>query len=141
MIRTTLEATSGPMPSPGISVIVCFIWAEVSGKWSVVSSQGARFVVLSTLVFLDSKVKGQSAKHKVHETSMSSQPFNSMRTADAIVVGGGVIGLTITRALARRGRQRIILIERARLGAEASSAAAGILAPQAEANQADEFFE
>jgi len=64
-----------------------------------------------------------------------------MRTADAIVVGGGVIGLTITRALARRGRQRVILIERARLGAEASSAAAGILAPQAEANQADEFFE
>lgn len=65
----------------------------------------------------------------------------SGETADAVVVGGGVIGLTITRALARRGVQRVMLIERARLGAEASSAAAGILAPQAEANQADKFFE
>ena len=51
-----------------------------------------------------------------------------------------MIGLAITRALARRGVQRVTLIERARLGAEASSAAAGILAPQAEANHADNFF-
>lgn len=61
-------------------------------------------------------------------------------TADVVVIGGGVIGLAISRALALRGVARITLIERARLGAEASSAAAGILAPQAEANQPDEFF-
>lgn len=64
-----------------------------------------------------------------------------METADAIVVGGGVIGLAIARALAVRGMKRITLIERARLGAEASHAAAGMLAPQAEANCADAFFE
>lgn len=62
-------------------------------------------------------------------------------TADVVVVGGGVIGLSVARALSLRGGQRVMLIERARLGAEASSAAAGMLAPQAEANRADAFFE
>ncbi|MEO8435621.1 MAG: glycine oxidase ThiO [Pyrinomonadaceae bacterium] len=65
----------------------------------------------------------------------------SGETADVVVVGGGVIGLAIARALALHGVPDVMLIERARLGAEASSAAAGILGPQAEANQADEFFE
>jgi glycine oxidase len=62
-------------------------------------------------------------------------------TAGAVVIGGGVVGLAIARSLALRGVERIILIERAGLGAEASSAAAGMLAPQAEANRADAFFE
>ena len=61
-------------------------------------------------------------------------------TADAIVIGGGVIGLSIARALSQRGL-RVTLIERARPGAEASFAAAGMLAPQAEADRADAFFE
>lgn len=61
-------------------------------------------------------------------------------TADAVVIGGGVIGLTIARALALRGVNDVVLVERARLGAEASSAAAGMLAPQAEADDADDFF-
>lgn len=65
----------------------------------------------------------------------------SGETTDVVIIGGGVIGLAIARALALRGGQRVMLIERARLGAEASSAAAGILAPQAEANQADKFFQ
>jgi glycine oxidase len=61
---------------------------------------------------------------------------------DAIVVGGGVIGLSVARSLALRGMKRISLIERAaNLGAEASHAAAGMLAPQAEADRADAFFE
>lgn len=60
--------------------------------------------------------------------------------ADVVVIGGGVIGLTIARALALRGVRDVLLVERARLGAEASSAAAGMLAPQAEADDADEFF-
>jgi glycine oxidase len=60
--------------------------------------------------------------------------------ADAVIVGGGVIGLAIARALAHRGFGRICLIERARLGAEASRAAAGMLAPQVEANCADAFL-
>ncbi|HKQ51746.1 MAG TPA: FAD-dependent oxidoreductase, partial [Pyrinomonadaceae bacterium] len=62
-------------------------------------------------------------------------------TADVVVVGGGVIGLAVARALAVRGVERITLIERARLGSEASHAAGGMLAPQAEADSADSFFE
>ena len=54
-----------------------------------------------------------------------------LETADVVVVGGGVIGLAIARALAVRGVNRVFLIERAHLGAEASRAAAGMLAPQA----------
>jgi glycine oxidase len=66
-----------------------------------------------------------------------SQPTLS---ADVVVIGGGVIGLTIARALALRGVSDVLLIERARLGMEASSAAAGMLAPQAEADAADDLF-
>lgn len=64
-----------------------------------------------------------------------------LETADVAVVGGGVIGLAIARSLALRGAGRILLIERAHPGAEASRAAAGMLAPQAEADGADAFFE
>ncbi len=60
--------------------------------------------------------------------------------ADVVVVGGGVIGLTIARALVGRNA-RVLLIERGEmLGMESSRAAAGMLAPQSEADRADEFF-
>jgi glycine oxidase len=68
------------------------------------------------------------------------EPSLSKRVADIIIVGGGVIGLSIGRELARRGVRELILIERGELGAEASWAAGGILAPQVEADQADDFF-
>ena len=58
-----------------------------------------------------------------------------------VVIGGGVIGLTVARALAQRGVRDVCLIERTALGTEASFAAGGILAPQAEADGHDEFFE
>ena len=61
-------------------------------------------------------------------------------TTDFLIIGGGVIGLSIARELRRRGSGRIIILERGRLGMEASWAAAGMLAPQAEADRADEFF-
>jgi len=61
-------------------------------------------------------------------------------TADVVVIGGGVIGLTIARALAHHGAGDICLIERDGVGREASFAAAGMLAPQAEANAQDDFF-
>jgi glycine oxidase len=60
--------------------------------------------------------------------------------ADAVIVGGGVIGLSIARSLARRGVGRVTLVERASPGAEASSAAGGMLAVQAEADRADAFL-
>ena len=61
-------------------------------------------------------------------------------SADVVVIGGGVIGLTIARALAHRGAGDICLIERDGLGREASFAAAGMIAPQAEADSQDDFF-
>jgi len=51
-----------------------------------------------------------------------------MKTADVIVVGGGVIGLSVAYRLARHG-QRVIVAERQRCGQEASWASAGVLAP------------
>jgi glycine oxidase len=62
-------------------------------------------------------------------------------TADVVIIGGGVIGLTIARALAQRGVREVMLLERGRLGAEASWAAGGILAPQVEVDDKDDFFE
>src|ERR1051325_4589248 len=65
----------------------------------------------------------------------------SFKSIDVAIIGGGVIGLAIARALALRGVRDVIVIERSGLGAEASSAAAGMLAPQAEADCADDFFQ
>ena len=66
--------------------------------------------------------------------------FRTKETADVVIIGGGVIGLAIARALALRGVRDVLLVERNSLGGESSSAAAGMLAPQAEANRAHEFF-
>ena len=71
----------------------------------------------------------------------NQETLRSVEGADVAVIGGGVIGLAIARALCLRGMKRVMLIERASLGAEASHAAAGMLAPQAEANRADAFFD
>ena len=60
--------------------------------------------------------------------------------ATVVIIGGGVIGLTIARALAQRGIPDISLLEKSNIGNEASFAAAGILAPQVEADSDDEFF-
>jgi glycine oxidase len=59
--------------------------------------------------------------------------------ADVAVVGGGVAGLAAARELARRGLS-VVVVEDCKAGS-ASRAAAGMLAPQAEADQPDEFFE
>src|SRR6185503_18056961 len=66
-------------------------------------------------------------------------PFNS-KTADVIIVGGGVIGLSIARELAQRGVREVTLVERGEPGREASWAAGGMLGPQVEADQPDDFF-
>jgi len=64
----------------------------------------------------------------------------STRTADIVIVGGGIIGLTIARALLLRGAGEVMLIERGSLGKEASWAAAGILAPQVETDHESDLF-
>lgn len=50
---------------------------------------------------------------------------------DAIVIGGGIIGCSVAWRLAQDGRQ-VALLERGRVGGEASSAAGGIFIPEAE---------
>ena len=62
------------------------------------------------------------------------------RSAEVVIIGGGVIGLTIARALALRGVRDVCLVERAGLGTEASFAAAGMLLPQVEAATKHDFF-
>lgn len=59
---------------------------------------------------------------------------------DAAVIGGGVIGCAIAWRLAQGG-MRVVVIERGVIGREASWAAGGMLAPLAEADQADAFFD
>jgi glycine oxidase len=62
------------------------------------------------------------------------------QTTEVAIIGGGVIGLAVARALSVSGVDDVLVIERGSLGAESSGAAAGMLAPQAEADCADEFF-
>ncbi len=55
------------------------------------------------------------------------------RTPDVLVVGGGVIGCAIAFELAK-AKLAVALVERGSPGSEASSAGAGMLAPQAESS-------
>lgn len=54
-----------------------------------------------------------------------------MKTADVLIIGGGIIGCSIALELAR-ARVQVLLLEKDRIGCEASGEAAGMLAPQAE---------
>ncbi|HZO80150.1 MAG TPA: glycine oxidase ThiO [Candidatus Binataceae bacterium] len=58
----------------------------------------------------------------------------------AIVVGGGIIGCSVAWRLAAEGVATTVL-ERGRIGQEASWAAAGMIAPQAEADGPGPFFD
>ncbi|MEZ4706812.1 MAG: FAD-binding oxidoreductase [Caldilineaceae bacterium] len=50
-----------------------------------------------------------------------------MRTATALIIGGGVIGLSTAYQLARKGFGRILLVEKDAIGAGSSSRAGGII--------------
>jgi glycine oxidase len=58
----------------------------------------------------------------------------------AVIIGGGVIGSSIAWRLTREGAA-VTVLERGRLGREASWAGAGMIAPQAEAQAAGPFFQ
>lgn len=58
----------------------------------------------------------------------------------AIIVGGGIIGCSVAWRLAAEGVATTVL-ERGRIGQEASWAAAGMIAPQAEAEGPGPFFD
>lgn len=60
--------------------------------------------------------------------------------SEVLIIGGGVIGLAIAREIHKKGIKQITILERGEIGKEASFAAAGMLAPQAETDKMDEFF-
>jgi glycine oxidase len=62
-----------------------------------------------------------------------------IKGSDVVVVGGGLIGLTIAREAAGRGAS-VVLVERAIPAREASWAAAGMLSPLGEASSAGPFL-
>jgi glycine oxidase len=59
--------------------------------------------------------------------------------ASVLIVGGGVIGCAVAERLSRERRHRVLLLERDTIGAHASGAAAGLLAPYGDAG--DVLFE
>ncbi len=68
-------------------------------------------------------------------------PDGKRRMTEVLIIGGGVIGLSIARELHKKGVAEITILERGRVGREASFAAAGMLAAQAEADRDDDFFQ
>jgi glycine oxidase len=64
---------------------------------------------------------------------------HTLMNSDVLIIGGGVIGLSIARALHSRGVRSITIVDRGNLGGEASWAAAGMLAPNIEATLPDGF--
>lgn len=73
-------------------------------------------------------------------TSIRNAATRLPGSADVVIIGGGVIGCATAFFLAKAGLAPLVL-ERDQLGCEASGEAAGMLAPQAEADQAGPFFE
>jgi glycine oxidase len=62
------------------------------------------------------------------------------KSVDVVIIGGGVIGCATAFWLSKAGFAPVVL-ERDQLGCEASGEAAGMLAPQSEAEQAGAFFD
>lgn len=63
------------------------------------------------------------------------------RSFNTIIVGGGVIGLSLARELHKKGVRNIAILDRGRAGGEASWAAAGMLSPTVETHERSAFYE
>lgn len=89
------------------------------------------------------EVRSQKAPARVPGNQLLSSDFQLPTLAsspiDTAIVGGGVIGTAIARELARAGAE-VVVIERDPSGPSASWAAAGMLSPLAEADEADDFL-
>jgi len=62
-------------------------------------------------------------------------------TSEVLIIGGGVIGLSVAREMHKQGAKRITIIDKSVCGEESSWAAAGMLGPQAEADEGGLFFD
>ncbi len=62
-----------------------------------------------------------------------------VRAADAVIVGGGLIGVSIAWRLAQQNL-RVLVLDKSIPGSEASAAAAGILSPKAESASPSPLF-
>ncbi|MGH9452375.1 MAG: glycine oxidase ThiO [Terriglobia bacterium] len=69
-----------------------------------------------------------------------SSNLNPVAHPDVLVIGGGIIGCSIAMRLAQGGL-KVTVLEKGKPGGEASSAAAGMIAPQGEITSLDPFFE
>lgn len=67
-------------------------------------------------------------------------PDGKRQMTEVLIIGGGIIGLAIARELHKKGVSKITILERGEIGKEASFAAAGMLAPNAETERRDVFF-
>lgn len=59
---------------------------------------------------------------------------------EILIIGGGVIGLSIARELRKKGVENIAVLERGELGHEASWAAGGMLSPDIESDPNGHFY-
>jgi glycine oxidase len=66
--------------------------------------------------------------------------IRNAQSSDVVIIGGGIIGCSIALRLAQ-ARMKVCVLDRGEPGAEASSAAAGMIAPQGEIAEPDEFFQ
>lgn len=69
---------------------------------------------------------------------MMSADANKTSPADVVIIGGGIIGCAIAFRLAQ-AKVKVTVFDRGEFGAEASTAAAGMIAPQGETTEPQEF--
>ncbi|HEY6317714.1 MAG TPA: FAD-binding oxidoreductase [Acidimicrobiia bacterium] len=67
-------------------------------------------------------------------------PEGLARRPDVAVVGGGILGVATAEACTRAGLGDVVLLERTRLGAEASGGALGLLTPAAHSGTDPDWF-
>jgi glycine/D-amino acid oxidase-like deaminating enzyme len=66
-------------------------------------------------------VRARRRRFGYHRSAMDLLP----KTADVVIIGGGVVGCSIAYHLARRGARDVLVLERDAVGAGTTSKAAG----------------